>query len=251
MSNGGIPGQKRGIMLDGRLLEYYLYSSRRNKHIRFRILSDATMAVSAPAGFPVQRVEEAIREKKDWIFKAIEQVSKETGLVPSRQYASGETLPLLGKNCTLQIIEVAANRIAVILEDDVFRVNVPAFLVGQVRQREIKRILVAWYRRYASSLIPARVAEINRQLFGFTYHSVKVKDQKTRWGSCSALKNLNFNWRLLLAAPEVLDYIIVHELAHLQELNHSARFWQLVESRCPGYRQLEKYLRREGKNLRF
>jgi len=79
-----------------------------------------------------------------------------------------------------------------------------------------------------------------------TYGRITIRNQKTRWGSCSSKGNLNFNCLLMLAPPEVLDYVVVHELCHRMEMNHSKRFWSLVETVLPDYREQEKWLKGEG-----
>ena len=84
---------------------------------------------------------------------------------------------------------------------------------------------------------------------GIPYAAVRIKDQRTLWGSCSKEGNLNFNWRLALAPPEILDYVVVHELAHRRELNHSKRFWSLVQQWCPQHRGRRKWLRENGARL--
>jgi hypothetical protein len=81
------------------------------------------------------------------------------------------------------------------------------------------------------------------------YRRVFVKDQRTRWGSCSVDRNLNFNWRLTMAQPEILDYVVVHELAHLTEMNHSKRFWAIVERWCPDHKVHRRWLRKNGGEL--
>jgi predicted metal-dependent hydrolase len=111
-----------------------------------------------------------------------------------------------------------------------------------------RRALEAWYRRQADTIFAERLAHANG-IYGFQYARVSVKAQKTRWGSCSKLGNLNFNWRLLLAPLSVLDYVVVHELCHLKELNHSARFWQLVARGCPDYAVHRRWLRQHGREL--
>ena len=95
----------------------------------------------------------------------------------------------------------------------------------------------------ARMLVKERVAELN-QHYGFEVNKIAIRDQKTRWGSCSSQNNLNFNYRILFLPDELVDYLIVHELCHLQEMNHSPRFWELVGEVIPNYRQLSKKLRR-------
>ena len=84
---------------------------------------------------------------------------------------------------------------------------------------------------------------------GVDYGRITVRDQRTRWGSCSAKGNLNFNWRLILAPGEVLDYVVVHELAHRREMNHSKRFWSLVEMVLPDYERRRRWLKENGEAL--
>ena len=86
-------------------------------------------------------------------------------------------------------------------------------------------------------------------LLGVSYGRVAIRDQKSRWGSCSARGNLNFNWKLIMAPPEALDYVVVHELCHLIEFNHSPRFWRLVEGQMPAYESWKKWLKAHGSEL--
>lgn len=97
-------------------------------------------------------------------------------------------------------------------------------------------------RGNAREVILARVGHW-ASVLNLEYGRVFVKDQRTLWGSCSARKNLNFNWRLAAAPPEALDYVVIHELCHLRELNHSKRFWDLVRAACPGYKAQRRWLR--------
>ncbi len=100
----------------------------------------------------------------------------------------------------------------------------------------------------ALSVIPSRAASLAEQI-GVTYTRITIRNQLTRWGSCSSHGNLNFNCLLMLCPTEVLDYVIIHELCHRKHMNHSPEFWQEVERHCPNYKQYKEYLRHEGTAL--
>ncbi|MDE7130215.1 MAG: M48 family metallopeptidase [Lachnospiraceae bacterium] len=110
---------------------------------------------------------------------------------------------------------------------------------------------LALEKRYiaaAKEYFPKRVAHFH-QFTGGSYNRITIRDQKTRWGSCSARGTLSFNWRLMLAPPAILDYVVVHELCHLTHMNHSTAFWQKVESVYPDYRTARKWLKDHGQEL--
>ncbi len=104
------------------------------------------------------------------------------------------------------------------------------------------------YKDAAKEYIPKRV-EYYRVLTGGTYSKITIRDQKTRWGSCSSNGTLSFNFRLMLAPPRVLDYVVVHELCHLTHMNHSREFWNMVESILPDYKEQKKWLKDNGHTL--
>lgn len=101
------------------------------------------------------------------------------------------------------------------------------------------------YKTEAHALVVARLVHFN-QYYNFTYHRVSIKNQKTRWGSCSRKGNLNFNYKIVLLPPRLADYIIVHELCHLGELNHSKKFWNLVAETIPDYAEIRSELKKIG-----
>jgi predicted metal-dependent hydrolase len=109
-------------------------------------------------------------------------------------------------------------------------------------------VLKQWLRNVAKDYIPKRTEELAER-HGFSYKKIFVRSQKTRWGSCSSAKNLNFNWRLILTPRNCCDYVILHELCHLKEMNHSNKFWSLVEGYMPSYKNAEIWLKEEGGSL--
>ena len=120
------------------------------------------------------------------------------------------------------------------------------------RQRENARRITEEERqegiRKAKEIIPRRAACFAARM-GVSYGRITIREQKTRWGSCSQKGNLNFNWKLVLMPPEILDYVVVHELAHRKEMNHSPRFWAVVEKELPDYRKRREELKIRGREF--
>ena len=115
-------------------------------------------------------------------------------------------------------------------------------IVSTSSNKELNVVLKQWYRIQAAKLIKERLDRWGDRL-NVGYNRVTIRGQKTRWGSCSHKGNLSFNWRLLMVPEPVLNYVIIHELAHIKEMNHSKKFWQLVTEHCPHWREHRKWLR--------
>lgn len=126
--------------------------------------------------------------------------------------------------------------------------SIPAPRELSLREQNQLTALEKRYRKAAKEYIPERVAYFH-QFTGGTYEKVVIRDQKTRWGSCSSNKTLSFNYRLMLAPPQILDYVVVHELCHLKHMNHSQEFWAAVEAVLPDYKIRRKWLKDYGSEL--
>jgi predicted metal-dependent hydrolase len=131
----------------------------------------------------------------------------------------------------------------VTLEGDTLAVSHSLFKDGI-----LESALEQWYRAEAARLISERAARLGSQM-GVHCKRIVIRGQKTRWGSCSHKKNLSFNWKLIMAPEPVIDYVVIHELAHLKEMNHSKRFWELVGQHCHGWRECKKWLGQHEANL--
>lgn len=115
---------------------------------------------------------------------------------------------------------------------------------------DYKHVLELWLKKQSKAYLLSRVKEL-AALYEFEYNRVSIRDQNTRWGSCSSLKNLNFSWRLYLAPPDVSDYVIIHELAHTKQMNHSKSFWAIVEDIMPNYKVCRRWLKENGRSLKL
>jgi predicted metal-dependent hydrolase len=167
----------------------------------------------------------------------------ESEFPPPRIQAGGE-IPYLGERLALNVsFEARRSRAHVSRYAAELRVALPP-------DGELGTALEAWYRRQARSEVASRLdAAVARA--GRTYTTLQIRGQRTRWASCSTSGAMSFNWRLLLAPEEILAYVVEHEVAHLDVQDHSARFWRLLASRSPRWREHEAWLRRHGHALRF
>lgn len=161
--------------------------------------------------------------------------------------AEGEVTVRAPRRCSSRVIDniVAEKRDWILKKQNEIRGRA-RFLQEQERQQpRISEAEQVRYRKLAGQVLARKVEYYARQM-QVTFGRITVRDQKTRWGSCSAKGNLNFNWRLVLAPEEVLDYVVVHELAHRKEMNHSQRFWSQVENVMPDYRSRRLWLKENG-----
>lgn len=154
------------------------------------------------------------------------------------EYKNGGSLPYLGQEYVLEIRKyLSYKKPGVMLEGDKLVV-----LTAETENSVVEKAVLGWYANRAKSIIPKRV-ELYRRRMQEEIKCIRIKDVKSRWGSCSSKRNLNFNWRLVMAPMEVLDYVVVHELCHLKEMNHSKNFWRLVEEIQPDYKKHKNWLK--------
>jgi len=237
--------QRRTLDLGSTTISYTLKVSPRARRLRLAVRPDTGLEVTTPRGVPMARIEAVLHEKARWIESTLQRFAAQASASPLT-VQDGASLPFAGHTLHLHLRHMpATSRIHVSLVGTTLTLMTPS---GD--QATVRAALEAWYRRQAHTIFATHVAQWNAR-FGFDYGRIAIKDQKSRWGSCSQSGNLNFNWRLLLAPIEILDYIVIHELAHLKEGNHSPRFWALVATQCPDYKQPRRWLRLHGHELRF
>jgi hypothetical protein len=222
------------------------YTIRRSERARrARILVDGDgVEVVVPARFPLQDVEGFVEEKRPWIERTLRRMRESESNFPPARLEDGGELPYLGERLALAVrSEPRRVRPHVALRGD--RVSVALPPGGSLADA-----IEAWYRRCARDEVSTRLdAAVARA--GRAYTSLQIRGQRTRWASCSSSGSMSFNWRLLLAPAEILDYVVEHEVAHLEVHDHSRRFWGLLASRCPEWREHERWLRRHGHALRL
>jgi predicted metal-dependent hydrolase len=222
---------------------YKIRRSDRARHVRILVGGDGVEVV-VPRRFPLSDVEPFVEEKRPWIERTLRRMRESESEYPPARLEDGGELPYLGERLGLRVRkEARRTRAHVVRRGDELRV---ALGPGG----SLEEALEAWYRRRARHEVGARLdAAVARA--GTSYTSLQIRGQRTRWASCSSSGAMSFNWRLLLAPAEVLDYVVEHEVAHLEAHDHSPGFWKLLASRSPDWREHERWLRRHGHALRL
>jgi len=213
-----------------------VYQVRRSDRARrVRVTVDAVRGVEVvlPRRAPEREAAAAIRELRPWIERRVAELAGARAAVAAR----GDTVPYLGRS--LALVTDSPRRVRVARRGDVLLV--PA---GSERVPALER----WYRRAARIEIEPRL-ERACAVAGVSYSRLTIRGQRTRWASCSHSGAMSFNWRLLLAPEPVLDYVVWHEVCHLEVMDHSSRFWRLLASRSPGYREQLRWLKVNGATL--
>jgi predicted metal-dependent hydrolase len=220
--------------------------SSQYRRITLSILS-GRVRVSAPKHLSAKRMKEFLTDQQDWIYKHwLEHCALQNQM--EKQYINGEQLLYRGNVLNLRIDRDNFHSIRVKLEGQTLVVLLPEDLTDDEYLANIRKSIMSWYKLEARRVLKNKL-EVQAKRMQVTYNDFRLKDQKTRWGSCSSRGNLNFNWRIIMAPNEVIDYLIIHELAHLTHLNHSHGFWERVEAFIPEYKSCKKWLKDHGQEL--
>lgn len=191
--------------------------------------------MAAPAGCRRRHIESAVRGKLPWVRRKQAEIASRPS-PPPRLWVNGETLPYLGTPYPLCFVADGGTPV---------RLRGGRFLMEPAAAADGRRHMIDWYAAHAGPLLARRVDRFAATV-GASPASIAVKDLGRRWGTCHADGRLRFHWQIVLFPRPVLDYIVVHELAHLRELNHSRSFWGHVEAALPDYRERKAWLRHES-----
>jgi len=224
-------GRDRQVRLAGEILSYKLVRARRRTIALF--VDGNGIEARAPRHAAIADIETFMREKERWIRGRL--------AAPRRRpivWEAGTTLPWLGRSVTLAL-RPGGNGV---------RLSCGLLEVGLADGASLRERVLAWIREQALALFRERVASLSRAL-DVTVSGVGLSNAKTRWGSCTASGRIRLNWRLMLLPARLIDYVVAHELAHRRELNHSVRFWDVVATLHPSYREARRELSALSKTL--
>lgn len=231
----------RPFILGERTVEVRVRQSPTARTTRILLGADRPLEIIVPAGVGEGEIDAALADRRDWIADKLGTVEVEC----ARPYALGLQRPGIAwmQGVPLAVEPRQAERASVRRQRD------GALLLLGPDDASRRDALLRWYRRCARPRLRLAAHEEAARL-GLRYSSITVRDQRTRWGSCSAGGNLSFNWRLIIAPEPVLRYVVVHELCHLQVANHSKAFWRQLEAAAQGWQEHSAWLTEHGAELR-
>jgi len=183
--------------------------------------------------------ETILNENWEWVLEKKTKFDRYRDEMPDRTFEAGEQFPYLGEDHELVVEPRQKSEVV----DGMIRLRKSA-----VKQSSVERALRNFYRREARGYLSNRLNHFADEM-GLEYDGIEIRNQRTRWGSCSTNGTISLNWRLLMAPPEVIDYLVVHELAHLQEPNHTDAFWRLVGEQIPKYEEHAAWLEENSTQL--
>jgi predicted metal-dependent hydrolase len=220
------------------MIKYSIRTSSRARRIRLTVTVSHGLVIVVPRYFDVSRIPQIISNKEQWIRNALAKVQQGNNyhrsplVLPEKIYLrsinSEYSVIVRYHNKRKNILSVDENVITLSLHTG--NKNSGFALLKKWIQEKAKEILLPWILRLSDA-------------HGFSFNSAVIRNQRTRWGSCSAKKNINLNRRLIFLPPHLIEYLFLHELCHTKEMNHSKRYWMLVEKHCPNYKSLDKELK--------
>jgi predicted metal-dependent hydrolase len=190
------------------------------------------------------QLDRILQRHRRWITKRLREFEKLRQVLEIRHkelFDYGSKLMLLGETFFVYYRKTDKKRISVLLEDGRLYVESE----NKLQPEPLKQVVEKYLKSLAKEVFIEK-CDFYAEKYGFKYKKLFVKSQKSKWGSCSSERNLNFNWKLLLAPEEILDYVVIHEVCHLKQLNHSSKFWDLVDIECPNHKEIRAWLRENG-----
>ncbi len=227
---------------NGKVISYTLKRSSR-RSIGFKV-DHHGLTVTAPERASLSYIEQALAAKARWIMKALDKVqADQLDTLAPIVWQDGTVFPYLGKDCRLHLVKTLTTR-------NRFTHTAGELILQTISADTVSvaKAMRSWLKQQAADILLSRLAD-QAETMKLTYTKAALSNATQRWGSCSAKRHIRLNWRLILTDRPLMDYVIIHELAHLVELNHSHRFWAIVETWHPDWREARQKLNALGTRL--
>lgn len=221
-------------------LSYIVQRSAKRKTLTITVERDRSVVVHAPADASDETIQHVVESRRLWIFGKLHHGRKYRDLPhpPGKELVSGESALYLGRSYRIDVLANGAGEIQF----------TQRFLIPAALASRRKGAMREWYRARAHETILSRVSR-HAAMLGVDFNRASIVDSRYRWGSCTVGRNVAFNWRLIKAPMFVIDYVIVHELAHLREANHTRQFWSVVRTHVPNMEKARAWLIENGQVL--
>jgi len=226
--------EQRSIQLADKLVSYTLKRSAKRRSIGLQI-NDHGLTVSMPLRASESWLHSVLQEKAGWVVDKLE--SWQSRQTPLQKWEDGEVLLFRGENFTLRVMPALFKS-----PPQLTPTQLLVYVADTANPAAIKKIVLHWYKTEAMRVF-AECVEHFAPLMGVAPRELKLTSARTQWGSCTAQGVVRLNWQLVTMPLHLIDYVVVHELAHLREMNHSSAFWAVVEAACPDYVAVRKELR--------
>lgn len=231
-ASGG--AEQRVALLAGEQVGYTLKRRKGRRSIGLRI-DDQGLTVSVPLRYSEQWLNDVLHDKADWVKSKLR--DWKTRAIPEARYTTGEAIPYLGETLRLKVecglFPTQAHRINKLLW---------VWVDKSAASEGVRHSVLQWYRTEAEQIFSERIAYFSN-IMDVKPTGLKIAPTKSQWGSCTVRGIVSLNLQLIKLSQRLIDYVVVHELAHLREMNHSAKFWNVVSATCPDYARLRRELR--------
>ena len=218
--------------------EVKIQRTSRKKTVSLEI-REGFVQIIAPKALSAKEIENIIIKKTKWIRNKL-LIQKSKTSYKSKEFVSGESFSYLGKNYPLKIVN--SKKPCVEIKED------RIFVYKKMKGRSVRALLENWYKQQGLKLFEKKTKKY-QEIIGVKPSSISTRTYSRRWGSCSSKKDITFNWLILMAPHSVIDYVVVHELCHLIHHNHSPKYWRIVKSFYPNYKEKIEWLRYYSRTL--
>jgi hypothetical protein len=221
-------------------LAYTIKRSAKRRKLTITVERDRSVVVHAPEGMSEDKIRDVVESKRQWIYVKKGHPQKYHALPhpPGKEMVSGESALYLGRQYRIEVVKSGVSDVRF----------AQRFFISAIQGEKRVEALREWFIGKAKEKIVPRV-RIHARALGVDISAIKIVDNRFRWGSCTLNDNVNLNWRLIKSPMFVIDYVIVHELAHLIEANHTSRFWNVVRAQAPTMEKAKAWLKENGQLL--
>lgn len=243
------------LQYNSETIQVHIVRSKR-KTICMSVNKDGSVTVKAPRLYPTDKeIAKFVESKADWVLKQRERQQEREDMKLVRRFETDYSFPYLGEE---RLIEMqAAKKTSITYENNKIIIKTPAYealesdyeaFVNAEKIEKLRNDLKKWYKKQAKEYVTKRV-DYYKEIVDVTVTSVSIKSRKSQWGSCDSNGNLTFSWRLVMARPEAIDYVVIHELCHRKYMDHSKQFWSEVQKYMPDFKEQKKWLEENSVNL--